>query len=1080
MTWSLEHGGIFSAKGHEDKFPGFRGFNLNGPLQCASPNIQFLLDFSETLPSCGAQKYWLVFDSAQDRRVRPCPNDPTKTYIDYGFDGDPTTGGPVTNDSGWASAGPDDIWTGFPFFGHYWYLENDFGCKTIGVRLKSGSCIETAWYHNYICFERLDAEFHAEQITPTGDSVLQNGHYVKTYNAISLGNSTNFMTNVCGDPDKPGISITLRPRTIGLNRVTTFQYFITRREFGDFWYYHKPFWPDTANVSAYCHITPPGTRYDTAWGANGNTAYDTVRTVKQNYLVADSAHVYVDFKNNAGLIVGKVKLKNLLLTQPELDQLNSTGSVKISNKDSRVRFVDGYCSDTIVTIKADALPVGVIGKVPELDLASKNAIDTFFLPYPGFYSVQTFVTNMDGCYQGRTYDLVYGHYAMFWVQNKKNGDPGDSTICVGDTIRFSYKVRYWSNNCPPPAGGGNPPEGCIDGAIGGYSLGGNPYDVFHPWDTTDVITYRKVRLPSWNNKLVPHEKLLWNFGDATGYFGSTGVTPFHVYHQPGSYTITMRTVDSTGCIVDTRRYHLLNVIQIKAALAVAPLSDTATYCAPKSIKFVNNSQILGGPLKIPHKRVFAYTEKRVSKDCKRLELDTVIVDSLKRFTWYRPDGSNFVRPDTATVTLDFEKNGKFDVSLQAEANYVKCKDIDIHPGLIHIVGPTPSMALRSKHAQCFPYTVQVANLYAKEHGKGNVKSIQYNVLDSTKDTILFSFTPGHIDDTSSAFVLPQPYTHGHFRIQIVETDTFHDPYRGTHEECAVTYPAADSQQIYFTIFPHDSLKITGDTLLCVGKASHPGHWIASGKLPQQYDTYIWDMGDGFKSKPVLNDSTFTYAYNDSGRFTITLTAKNSKTGCSNISHFHVKAEKLFVNFTTDSVFQQVAKFTFHNHSINGVQYIWDFGDSSKPKIVTTDTLKPIFHEYTVLRSNDSLKEGSKDVYNYTVKLYAISKAGCVDTFTKIVTFYREFKHYNVFTPNGDGQNDKFVPGIGGETSYSLDIYDRWGNKVYESNASKVNWDGKDIRNGNDCPTGTYYYVWKFKLIGGFEKTINGTVTLLRD
>jgi gliding motility-associated-like protein len=109
----------------------------------------------------------------------------------------------------------------------------------------------------------------------------------------------------------------------------------------------------------------------------------------------------------------------------------------------------------------------------------------------------------------------------------------------------------------------------------------------------------------------------------------------------------------------------------------------------------------------------------------------------------------------------------------------------------------------------------------------------------------------------------------------------------------------------------------------------------------------------------------------------------------------------------------------------------------------------------------------------------ISPNGCVDDTTHIITILREYQHYNVFTPNGDGINDVFDPGIAGETDYSMKIYNRWGEKVFESNDSKVLWDGKDQKNGEPCAEGAYYYVWHFKLIGGIDRTIDGAVTLLR-
>jgi gliding motility-associated-like protein/uncharacterized repeat protein (TIGR01451 family) len=71
-----------------------------------------------------------------------------------------------------------------------------------------------------------------------------------------------------------------------------------------------------------------------------------------------------------------------------------------------------------------------------------------------------------------------------------------------------------------------------------------------------------------------------------------------------------------------------------------------------------------------------------------------------------------------------------------------------------------------------------------------------------------------------------------------------------------------------------------------------------------------------------------------------------------------------------------------------------------------------------------------------------------------------------FSPNGDGINDLFViTGTEGLT-VNLEIFNRWGHRVYSSTDYKNDWDGKpnagaQVSNtGNGLPDGTYYYVVK--------------------
>lgn len=68
---------------------------------------------------------------------------------------------------------------------------------------------------------------------------------------------------------------------------------------------------------------------------------------------------------------------------------------------------------------------------------------------------------------------------------------------------------------------------------------------------------------------------------------------------------------------------------------------------------------------------------------------------------------------------------------------------------------------------------------------------------------------------------------------------------------------------------------------------------------------------------------------------------------------------------------------------------------------------------------------------------------------------------NIITPNGDGKNDLFKTNqfdyIG---SFNIEIYNRWGLKVFESSDPTKEWDGKN--NGKDVDDGIYYWIAKYQ------------------
>ncbi len=64
---------------------------------------------------------------------------------------------------------------------------------------------------------------------------------------------------------------------------------------------------------------------------------------------------------------------------------------------------------------------------------------------------------------------------------------------------------------------------------------------------------------------------------------------------------------------------------------------------------------------------------------------------------------------------------------------------------------------------------------------------------------------------------------------------------------------------------------------------------------------------------------------------------------------------------------------------------------------------------------------------------------------------------NVFTPNGDGQNDLFEIVNKGYDEFKLSIYDRWGVKMFQTNENNLFWNGNLSQTGNEASAGTYYY-----------------------
>jgi gliding motility-associated-like protein len=86
---------------------------------------------------------------------------------------------------------------------------------------------------------------------------------------------------------------------------------------------------------------------------------------------------------------------------------------------------------------------------------------------------------------------------------------------------------------------------------------------------------------------------------------------------------------------------------------------------------------------------------------------------------------------------------------------------------------------------------------------------------------------------------------------------------------------------------------------------------------------------------------------------------------------------------------------------------------------------------------------------------------------------------SAFTPNFDGINDEFYFPYLGYQTYTIEIYNRWGQLVFTNNGELNRyWKGYNM-DGIRCEEGIYSYVFKGVKDNGESVKILGTVTLLR-
>ena len=302
------------------------------------------------------------------------------------------------------------------------------------------------------------------------------------------------------------------------------------------------------------------------------------------------------------------------------------------------------------------------------------------------------------------------------------------------------------------------------------------------------------------------------------------------------------------------------------------------------------------------------------------------------------------------------------------------------------------------------------------------------------------------------------------------------------------------------------------------------------------DSYFWNYGDGNTGTSVTGSNTYNYT----GAYTISLIATD-RFSCADTSYQHVQVDSntAIGLHLTDSVICRGGEVTFTGDFTSiGLQHTyWSFGDGTNftdanpiqhafdmtgnltvnltvtYRLCPTATISKNVRIYpnpniylgadtsicpggVALHINDYLNASNPlaswmwntgettpgivvikpGTYSATVTIY-----GCVATDTVVVAndCYVDFP--NVFSPNGDGVNDFFFPRqflTKGLTEFKMDIYNRWGQMIYETTGTDGRgWDGNF--NNTAQPEGVYIYIITAKFKDGEQLNKQGNITLMR-
>lgn len=227
------------------------------------------------------------------------------------------------------------------------------------------------------------------------------------------------------------------------------------------------------------------------------------------------------------------------------------------------------------------------------------------------------------------------------------------------------------------------------------------------------------------------------------------------------------------------------------------------------------------------------------------------------------------------------------------------------------------------------------------------------------------------------------------------------------------------------------------------------------------ESYFWTF-EGAATPTSEEENPFDICYLDeTGIFDVTLTVVDEFGSSTSITQQITVVPPSSVNAGPDQTITQGTTTVLSGSAGNGTgEYLWQpFEDVSCFDCPSTQTI-PLQSTTTFI-------------------LYYEESGGCTSSDT-VTVFVNEVTSYgipNSFSPNNDGVNDILYVRGNNITKLQLIIYNRYGQKVFETNSQSEGWDG--TMNGKELNAGVFGYYLEASFLDGTSSSEKGDITLVR-
>jgi len=237
--------------------------------------------------------------------------------------------------------------------------------------------------------------------------------------------------------------------------------------------------------------------------------------------------------------------------------------------------------------------------------------------------------------------------------------------------------------------------------------------------------------------------------------------------------------------------------------------------------------------------------------------------------------------------------------------------------------------------------------------------------------------------------------------------------------------------------------------------------LISGKSPYNYE--FLENGNTITQGTISQTTLLVFENLVASSYLLSITDYNN---CPKDSIITItQPNQVIANFTSDNTSgQETFIINLTNNSQGADVFYWDYDDGNQEISSISDMPTHSYNQHG----------------QYEIMLVAensLLSQNCNDTTFETIDV-QGFDVFNVFSPNDDGVNDIFDFDGWSLSSMYVEIYNRWGEKIYHWDSPNGSWNGKTY-NDDDAPDGVYYFYLKANGEDGYLYQQQGSITLLR-